>query len=371
MLNTPTTRVLRRATALVAAAAFALAACGDSDDDAATPPTSPATTSPATSSATVAPSTAPAESPGEEAGLVPPAEGATEYPLTLTTWAGETVLEERPERIAVVGFSSNLDALQALDVIPVYTQGEEAEWPWRDLAWMSQIEFVDTSTRRDPINYEAIAASDPDLIVAVNFVYEDDVFTLLSEIAPVLEHAEQIDGDKIEWQATQRMIGEALDLSAASERVVDDAEAAIADTAAAHPELAGRTITVATDYSSGLQYYSVQGGTAEGILTMLGFVPNPLAANFVDDPAVSDERVDLLDADVLIVFYFDAATREARESSTVFASLPPVAGGRYVGIDDTDPGSNATWVMRRGASAVSLPWTVDVLAERVSALDLG
>ena len=280
------------------------------------------------------------------------------------------MLEQRPERIAVVGFSSNLDALQALDVVPVYVQGEEAEWPWRDLEWMSQIEFVDTATRRDPINYEAIAAADPDLIVAVNFVYENDVFALLSEIAPVLERAEQIDGDKIEWQATQRMVGEALDLSAASERVVQDAEAAIASTAAAHPELAGRTITVATDYSSGLQYYSVQGGTAEGILTTLGFVPNPLAVNFVDDPAVSDERVDLLDADVLIVFYFDAATREARESSALFAALPPVAEGRYVGIDDADPGSNATWVMRRGASAVSLPWTVDLLAERVSALDL-
>src|SRR5699024_1729198 len=34
---------------------------------------------------------------------LPPAEDTTQYPLTLDTWAGETTLDERPERIAVIG----------------------------------------------------------------------------------------------------------------------------------------------------------------------------------------------------------------------------------------------------------------------------
>jgi len=299
--------------------------------------------------------------------LLPAAEGTTQYPLVLDTWAGETELAERPERVAVIGFSPNLDALQALGATPVYTMGEETDWAWRDQEWLASIETVDTATREDPISFEAIAASEPDLIVAVNYVADAAEFERLASIAPVLENAEQVRGDQISWQQTQRMVGEALDLPAASERVITDAEAAVARTAAEHPELAGRTLTAATDYSdTGIAYYTVTGGTAERVVTQLGFAPNPRAQAFVDEPSVSDERLGELDADVLVVFYLDDAVRQAREASPLFQAVPAVADGRYVSIATGEPGSDLTWVMRRGASALSLPWAVGVLADRAS-----
>lgn len=309
---------------------------------------------------------------------LPPAEGTTQYPLALDTWAGETTLDERPERIAVIGFNPNLDALAALDVTPVYALTEEP-WSWRDPEWVSDIEHVDTATRKDDINFEAIAASDPDLIVATDFINDETQFDRLSTIAPVLDRAEVIHGDKRDWRDSQRAVGEALDLGHAAEDAISETEEAVRDIAEAHPEFDGKTITIGQDYGPefGLSYYTVTDGTAENLMTDLGFEPNPLAENFVDDDVVSDENQKLLDADVLVMIYGDEEIREARESNALFRSVPAVAEDRYVSLSavDGDPtglaladgrrvdGAQATWVLRRGQSVESIPWALDVVAD--------
>ncbi len=307
-------------------------------------------------------------------GPMPAAEGTTAYPLTLTTWAGETVLAKRPERIAVLGTSPNMDALQALGVTPVYALTEDP-YPWRDAAWAGRIEKTDTATRKDPINFEGIAATEPDLIVAIGALWEKPEFTKLAEIAPVLEGPEQAE---LPWQEIQRTIGRTVDLAAAADRAVTTAEQAITAAATAHPEFKGRTITIANDYGPqyGLSFYNVAGGTAENILSGLGFATNPRAAKFVEQDVVSDENQSLLDADILVVVYVDEQSRTTREAKPLFKAVPAVAGGRYVSLaaskENPDkvvdaagrPLDNATWVLRAGASAVSLPWGVQVVTDQ-------
>lgn len=371
MTNTAHRRDTRSMLAAPAVAALlALAGCGSADGTEAAQP----------DDAEESPGGTPSES------LLPEPEGSTEYPLTLTTWAGESVLEERPERIAVIGFSTNVDFVQALEVTPVYTLTEDAEYPWRDEEWFAQIEHVDSATRRDPLNFEALAAADPDLIIVLNFLADGSDYERLTEVAPVLDYAsaEQL-GDQADWRAGQRLVGEALDLAEAAETAIDEADEEIAAVAAAHPEFEGRTITIGSEYGAeyGFEYYTTTGGTAEGIMGDLGFAPNPLAENFVEDPVISDENLSLLDSEVLLVMYADQATREARETMPLFESLPPVAEGRYVSLttSEDDPmrlvrpdgteTDNATWVLRRGASTVSLPWAVDVIAnEWLAGIDL-
>jgi iron complex transport system substrate-binding protein len=316
--------------------------------------------------------------------LLPAPEGTTQYPLTLTSWAGDTVLPERPERVAVIGFSTNFDVVEVLDVTPVYAITEESPWAWRDAAWLESIEYTDTATRRDETNFEAIAATNPDVIVALNYVWDEADFEKLAAIAPVIEYEEQ-QGDKADWRLGQLLVGEALDLEGAAQTAIDDADTAIASIADAHPEFVGKTATIGTDYGpeSGFDYYTPTGGTAEGVLQDLGFTPNPLAENFVADPAISDENLGLLDADVLIVVYQNEAVRATREAQPLFAALSPVADGRYTSLAsddeagltlvtaDGDEVDNATWVLRRGASALSLPWAVDVIANQwLAGIDL-
>jgi iron complex transport system substrate-binding protein len=334
--------------ALVLSAALALSACAANPADEATDET--------------------------ESSLLPAAEGTTDYPLTLTTWAGETVLEERPERVAVIGFSPNLDALEAIGATPVYIL-DDSEWQWNDQEWRSSIEFTDTATRADPLNFEGIAATQPDLIVATNFVFDQETFDRLAEIAPVLENPEEVDGAAIDWRDTQRLIGEALDLSDASDQAIAEAEEAIAATAAEHPEFADTTATIAYHYTGyPLEYYTPTGGTAESLLLELGFAPNPLGEPFATVPEVADENLGQLDADRLVVFYNTAEERDTREATDVFQSIPAVADGRYLPVvfevdGEYTPEANASWVLRRGASALSLPWAADVVADWYAQID--
>ncbi|RAY16745.1 iron-siderophore ABC transporter substrate-binding protein [Actinomadura craniellae] len=309
------------------------------------------------------------------AGLLPAAEGTTKYPLTLKTWAGESTLQKRPERIAVIGMSPNLDALQSLKVTPVYTLTEDPVVGWRDKAWAQKIEKVDTATRRDDTPFEGIAAAKPDLIIAVGAVVDEAEFKKLADIAPVLETEKE---EEISWQDRQRLVGTTLDLAAAAGTLVTSAEQAIAAAAKAHPQFAGKTITIANDYGPqhGLSYYTVAGSITEGVMTNLGFTPNPNAKKFVDEDVVSDENLGLLDADLLVVVYASEAFRKTREAKPLFKALKPVTEGRYVALTlvEKDPTKvtnatgqqvdNVTWMLRMGASATSLPWGVKVIADQ-------
>lgn len=317
---------------------------------------------------------------GGSGDLLPASEGTTQYPLTLDTWLGESTLEERPERVAVIGSgpaSTNIDALELLGVTPVYVQKRPGSaYQWNEADWLDDESIVDEDHDESAPNLERLAAAQPDLIIGVNqgFMYED-FYSELTEIAPVLEFEEQVPADQLDWREVHTLIGETLDLGAAAREDVDEADQAIDEVAAAHPEFAGRTITLATDYGEeyGVEYYTVTNGVAEGIASQLGFEPNPLAEQFVADNGVSEENMADLDADVLIMFYADSATRDAREASALFQQIPAVADGRYVTVvseEDERAEEGAVWALRRGMSPLSLPWTADVLAEWASEADL-
>ena len=91
-----------------------------------------------------------------------------------------------------------------------------------------------------------------------------------------------------------------------------------------------------------------------------------MAEQFVSDAAVSEENQAQLDADVLVMFYSDVATREAREESELFQQVPAVDDDRYVAVvgeEDERAEDGAIWALRRGTSVLSIPWTLDALAD--------
>lgn len=228
-------------------------------------------------------------------------------------------------------------------------------------------ESLDTSNWRDGINYEAIQLAEPDLIVATNSIMEQAEYDQLSAIAPVLGNPEEVTAAQRAWEDDQTLVGEALDLSAAADQLVADAETEIAAIADAHPEFDGKTLTIFTDQGPewGMQYYSPAGGTAETVAMELGFAPNPTAEQFVDDDQISEENQTQLDADVLVGIYWQAAHQPEREENALFQAIPAVADGRYIGVlaeDTAGDAYGAGWVLRRGASSISMPWAVDVVA---------
>lgn len=308
--------------------------------------------------------------------LVPAAEGDVDYPLTVSTVHGEVEIEERPERIATLGWNPNHDAAAALGVSPVYAASRSFAYGWMDEEWLGSIETLDEREDAD-LSLEGVAAADPDVIFMphTSQMHEAEDIERLSAIAPVIEVPDEVPGGEVDWRDAPRLLGDVLDLGESAERAIDEAESSIAATAAENIQFEGRTITIATDYGAeyGVEYYTAADGAAEQVTQMLGFDPNPHAAQFTQDAAVSEEHIAELDADVLIVFYTDHATREAREESDLFQQIPAVVDDRYVPVvaeADERAEAGAGWVLRRGASVLGLPWAVEALADWANEADL-
>lgn len=300
---------------------------------------------------------------GSEAALLPAAEGATSYPLTLASPFGDTVLEDRPERVAIITASTvDTDALIALGGTPVIAPSTVDRNPWLDQTAIAGIETLWDSSAGEDLSVETIAAAEPDLIVNL-FAYDtlDQArFDKLEGIAPVLYAA----ADDLSWQEITRALGEALDLSAAADDVVTDAEDAIVATRDAHPEFAGKTAAHVIVYPEewGAYYASHTGSDTAALFDALGFELPAVAAEFGEEDVLSNELVGKADADFLLLSTFGEDSEYFLDSELV-QRIPALVDGRAV-IDDADPetGTNSFAWGLNVQSALSLPWLIDRLA---------
>src|SRR5690625_5989452 len=77
--------------------------------------------------------------------LLPEGEDSTQYPLTLETPFGHTVLDKCPERVAVVSaVGVDTESLLALDAVPVFAVAKyDGEDPWLPKDLWEQVEFTE------------------------------------------------------------------------------------------------------------------------------------------------------------------------------------------------------------------------------------
>ncbi|MGO2062318.1 ABC transporter substrate-binding protein [Leucobacter sp. UCMA 4100] len=301
--------------------------------------------------------------------FLPAAEGKTEYPLTLETPYGETVLEERPERVAaIVPNAIDTELLLSLGVTPVLSSNFVSEGGYLAEHGAEELTTYEYMMGED-IPIEAIAASEPDLIIAVGWVpgFGDlgDSYDQLASIAPVAASPAS-DQRMIRWQDSIEIIGEALDLSDTAHSVIEQHDEHFTEIREAHPEFAGKTATWAIYYgpANGLQYFSQEGSAPEGFLTDLGFEKNPEAASFSGDTTVSDELVGKIDADVLLLGQSAAASDAELDALTgrdLFQNLGAVTSGRFIQLPPkTEDGGDLLWAITSGGP-IGNAWAADHL----------
>ncbi|WP_168581863.1 ABC transporter substrate-binding protein [Gephyromycinifex aptenodytis] len=317
------------------------------------------------------PEAAPATSASQ---LMPAAEGHTKYPLTLTSEYGETVLEERPERVAaIVPNAIDTELLMSLGVTPVLSSKFVNEGGYLDSYGAGKLTTYDYVMGED-IPIEAIAASKPDLIVAVGWVpgYGElrDYYDKLSTIAPVVTSPKTTQRI-IQWQDSIRPLGEALDLSDAAEKVIKDHDARFAKIRQENPQFSGLTASWAIYYGpgSGLQYFSQQGSAPAAFLRDLGFSENPLAAEFANDTKVSDELLSKIDADVLVLGQSAKASEADMTKLTsrdLFQNLRAVSSGHFVRVPPkTDDGGDLLWAITSGGP-IGNAWAAEHLVPMIA-----
>ena len=281
-----------------------------------------------------------------EAGPAPAAHAAEgPFPVTVEHRLGETVIEEAPERVVVVGLTEQ-DILLALGVTPVavtewYGEQPHATWPWaQDL--LGDAEPVVLS-QADGIEFEKIATLDPDLIIGTNSGMTEKDFELLSAIAPTVTNVEGSTPYFSPWQDQVLQVARALGREADGEALIDEVEGEYAEVRAAHPEWEGQTAT----FSQGGPYdgllYVYPDDLSTSFLTDLGFTITEGLEGYAPDlgsqAEISAENTNLLDADVIVFATEDAKMFDQLQDFGTIGSLSAVTENRAVYTDGTLAGA--------------------------------
>lgn len=254
------------------------------------------------------------------------------YPVTLDSPFGTTQLTARPERVAVVS-AVDLDIALALGIVPVTAPrlGDHPPHPWTQDALADVEDEVDFYDSTDGTDMAAIAAAEPDVILATSGWTLAEDYDQLATIAPIVSFRGEDGASAMTWAERTLVVADALGLSDEGAAVVGGVQKAFADARAAHPQFEGKTCTYAVVRPDQIAYGSAAGGDVS-FFTDLGFTLPETGG------AVSTEDMDVLDADVLIVGYpsGDAGLigRAALEADARFLEIPAVASGHYAGVDD-------------------------------------
>ncbi|MEM9041950.1 MAG: ABC transporter substrate-binding protein [Actinomycetota bacterium] len=227
--------------------------------------------------------------------------GGDHYPLTISHVFGETTIEAEPERVVTV-LRGEHDFAIALDVIPTAQAADVPGtdgffYPWTEDA-LDGAEPVQLSV---PLNFEQIAAVEPDVIFATTFHLEPAQYEVLDAIAPTL--APPTSREIPTWQQVQRIFGEVLDRVDDAERVIDDTEARFAAVQAEHPEFVGASFTLPA-YHLGTINSAATTSQRYQFVKELGLEVSDTVESMdnsaFDGFELGIERIDLVEADVVI-----------------------------------------------------------------------
>lgn len=336
-----TVRAIRRlAGALLAASLLATAACGGDDSS----------------------DTAASDGGGD---------GSAAFPVTVQHSFGETVIPEEPERIVTLGLN-DMDAVFALGKVPVgaipwFTK--EVVHPWSEQA-AEEAGYEEGETKilseTYELNFEAIAAADPDLITAIFRTLTEEEYQTLSKIAPTIAGAPGAEGFKTSWQDQTRIIGQAMGRGNEAEQLVAEVEEAYAEAAERHPEWDGAEVAFISLYEGGQLLVYTGGTAATNFLELLGFtVPEEFNAFFDEAQsvaAISTERLGVIDRDLIVS---DADLDSLKESG--FFDLPTyqnLAAVRENRILYPDEEINDGVSFR---TVLSMPWILERLEDDLAA----
>jgi iron complex transport system substrate-binding protein len=275
----------------------------------------------------------------------PTAAAADAFPVTVAHRLGETVVEEAPERVVVVGLTEQ-DILLELGVTPVavtewYGDQPFATWPWaQELLGDAEPEVL---SQADGIEFERIAGLDPDLIIGTNSGMTEKDYELLSAIAPTVTNVEGSTPYFSLWQDQVLQVARALGREDDGQALVDEVEGRYAAVREAHPEWEGQTAT----FSQGGPYdgllFVYPDGLSTSFLTDLGFTMTEGLDGFAPDVGsqaeISAENTNLLEADVIVFATEDAKMFDQLQEFGTIGSLPAVTANRAVYTDGTLAGA--------------------------------
>ncbi|MGY1806789.1 iron-siderophore ABC transporter substrate-binding protein [Blastococcus sp. SYSU D00669] len=306
------------------------------------------------------------------------AEGSGDFtPITVEHAFGTTTIDAQPERIATVNWA-NHEVPLALGVVPVGMAAAnfgdddgDGLLPWvaeelEELGGEEPVLFDET----DGIDFEAVADTDPDVILAGYSGLTQEDYDTLSEIAPVVAYPEAPWATP--WREMIEINSAGMGLAEEGEELIASIEQDITDAVAQHPQLEGKatmflTHVDTTDLSE-VSFYTPH-DTRSAFFEDLGLsTPESIAAASTDPEqfsgTVSAEQVDVFDDVDIIVTYGDQELVDALNADPLLSQIPAVANGAIVLLPDTPLGTAAN------PTPLAISWVLeDYLAMLAEAAD--
>lgn len=302
------------------------------------------------------------------AGSAPDAASSAEgFPVTIEHAFGETVIEAEPERVATVAWS-NQEVPLALGVVPVGM----AEVTWGDddgdgvLPWVEdQLAELGAETpvlfdETDGIDFEAVADTQPDVILAAYSGLTQEEYDTLSKIAPVVAYPEVAWGTS--YQDMIRLNSAALGLADEGDALIQELQSDVDAALAKHPELTDSTVLFSyidpSDLSQIGFYTSLD--TRPGFLESLGMPVPTVVAEESDGElfytSVSAEQADrFADVDVFVTYGDASGSIIAQlQADPLLSQIPAIAEGRIAILEESTPLAASA-----NPSPLSIGWGID------------
>ena len=287
------------------------------------------------------------------------------FPVTVEHIYGETTITSKPERVATVAWA-NHEVPLALGIVPVGMS--KAAWgddddngvlPWvedklDELGAKTPVLFDET----DGIDYEAVADTEPDVILAAYSSLTQEEYDTLSKIAPVIAYPKVAWGTSVDDMI--EMDSKALGLEKEGKALIEQLDADAQTALEAHSVLKDKKVLFSyidpTDLSQ-IGYYTAI-DTRPGYLHDLG-LPFPSIVEENKDSkefylTVSAEEAQKFDDVDLFITYGDESIIPLLQADPLLSKIPAIAEGRIAVLPDATPIAASA-----NPSPLSIPWGLD------------
>lgn len=298
----------------------------------------------------------------------------TQYPIEIKHAFGTTTIDKKPERVATIAWA-NHDVALALGVVPVGFSA--ANYGIKDiktgiLPWTQ--EKLDELGEKNPnvyqdtdgLDFEAIADSQPDVILAAYSGITEEEYKKLSEIAPVVAYQDQ--PWVTSWREQVKYDSMGMGMEKEGEQLIKDTEKTIADAAAKHPEIKGKKAAFGMFNTTDLsKFYIYTPADPRGeMLTDLGMAyPEKIKEQVKDNSSfyleLSAENADVLDDTEMLIVYGDDKTLATLQKDPILGKVPAIKNGNVVVVEDNTPlAASGT------PSPLSIQYTIDEYVTKIS-----
>ncbi|MDG4796296.1 iron-siderophore ABC transporter substrate-binding protein [Micromonospora sp. WMMD1082] len=286
----------------------------------------------------------------------PTGSAAASFPVTVTHAFGTTTIEKKPERVATVNWA-NHEVPLALGIVPVgYAKANFGDedgdglLPWdaarlKELGASTPVLFDET----DGIDFEAVANTRPDVILAAYSGLTRQDYDTLSKIAPVVAYPKAPWATS--WRDSIKLESQALGLAAEGDALIATIEKQMKDEAARYPKLAGKSVMFLTHLDptdlSKISFYTTH-DTRSQFFTDLGMKhPESIAKASATTEEFSltqsaEQIQNLSDVDI-IVTYGDAegTTLATLQKDPLLSKIPAIKRGSFVSLPGSTPVATA------------------------------